>query len=199
MGKEIPGGNSGHGKDPQVKKTPRWSGGALLLLALISGCGYTTHAYVAQTGRKTIYVQAFVNKVNTTSEYSEGSRFKTYFPLLENKITNAVIDRYIFDGNLKIAKEQDADLILKGELVNYRRDSLRDTSSNEPEEYRITLFVNLTMIDAKTHKVLWEKTEFAGDTSYFTTGKFVKSESQAVDDASRDLARRIVELTVEAW
>lgn len=165
----------------------------------LAGCGYTTHAYVKETGYKTIYVEAFENKVDTTSEFSEGRRFKTYFPLLENKITNAVVNRYIFDGNLKSAKKEDADLVLKGELVNYRRESLRISTSDSPEEYRITLFVNIVLTDNKTNKILWEKKEFAGDASYFTSGQFVKSESQAVEEAANDLARRIVELTVEAW
>lgn len=170
-----------------------------VLYIFMGGCGYTTHAYVATTGYRTIYVAPFLNKVNTTSEFSEGSHFKAYFPLLENTITNAVVDRYSRDGNLKIVKEEDADLVLKGELANYRRDDMRTGTSDNPEEYRITLFVNLKLVDNKTKKVVWEKFEFAGDASYFTTGNFVKSESQALQDATSDLARRIVELTVEAW
>jgi len=171
----------------------------LCLLFCFHGCGYTTHAYLNQTGYKTIYISPFANKVDTTSEFSEGRRFKTYFPLLENTVTNAVVDRYTFDGNLRIAREDDADLVLKGTLVNYRRDSLRDSSSDTPEEYRVTIFVNITLTDNKTKKVLWEKNDFAGDSSYFTTGQFTKSESQAIQDATKDLARRIVETTVEAW
>ncbi|MBI5873128.1 MAG: LptE family protein [Candidatus Omnitrophica bacterium] len=173
--------------------------GLAVVLAFLAGCGYTTHAFVSKTGYKTIYIGPFVNKVDTTSEFSEGRKFKTYFPLLENKITNAVVDRFIFDGNLKIAKEGDADLILKGELVNYSRQTLRNSTADTPEEYRVTIFVNISLVDAKTGKTKWEYKDFAGDASYFTTGQFVKSEEQAVADATRDLARRIVETTVEAW
>jgi hypothetical protein len=173
---------------------------SLLFVFLAHGCGYTTHAYVAQTGYKTIYVKPFLNKVNTTSEYSEGSRFQTYFPLLENTITNAVVNRFIFDGNLKVVKEMDSDLVLKGELTSYSRDTLRNVPGTDtPEEYRVTIFVNLTLSNNKTKNVVWEKDGFAGDTTYFTTGNLVKSEPQALQDATDDLARRIVEATVEAW
>ena len=141
----------------------------------------------------------FSNKVDTTSEFSEGRRFKTYYPLLENKITNAAVDKYLMDGNLRIAKEEDADLVLKGELINYRRETLRNSSADIPEEYRITLFVHLVLVDNRTKKNLWERQDFAGEVSYFTTGNFAKSESQALDEACQDLARRIVETTVEAW
>ncbi len=165
----------------------------------LAGCGYTTRAFVAQTGYRTIAIEAFANKVDTTSETSEGRRFQTYYPLLENRVTNAVVDRFIIDGNLKTAKEEEADLVLTGQLVNYSRDNLRSATDDTPEEYRITIFVNLKLQDKKTGKVLWEKNNFAGDASYFTTGQFVKSEAQALDDAVADLAKRIVETTVEVW
>jgi hypothetical protein len=167
--------------------------------ALLAGCGYTTRAFVANTGYKTVYVASFLNKVDTTSESSEGRRFITYYPLLENRITNAVIERFISDGNLKTAKEQEADVVLKGELISYRRDTLRNATDETPEEIRLTIFVNLVFEDKKTGKIIWEKKDFAGDTSYYTTGQFVKSESQAVEGATQDLARRIVESIVEAW
>ncbi len=170
-----------------------------VLVFLLNGCGYTTRGYVAQTGYKTIYIKPFVNKVDTTSEYSSGSRFRTYFPLLENKITNAVVDEFMFTSNLRISDENKADLILKGELVNYRKESMRTSDTDNPEEYRITIFVNLTMTDAKKKEVLWEKNDFSGEASYYTTGQFVKSESEAVQEAAGDLAQRIVEVTVEAW
>lgn len=166
---------------------------------LFCGCGYTTHAFVSKSGYRYIYIEPFVNKVDTTSEFSEGSRFKTYFPLLENVVTNAVVDRYNFDGGLKVAKEQEADLILRGTLVKYFRESINEATDDTPEEYRITIFVNISLYDKKKNTVLWEKNEFAGDTTYYTTGTYAKSESQAIQDATKDLARRIVELTVEAW
>jgi hypothetical protein len=100
---------------------------------------------------------------------------------------------------LKVVPEADADIVLKGEVVNYRRESLRNATDDTPQEYRLTIFVNLILTSSKTGEVIWEKKEFAGDTSYYTTGQYVKSESQAVQDAVDDLARRIVNTTVEAW
>jgi len=169
------------------------------VLCLTAGCGYTTRAFVSATGYRTIHVRPFANKVDTTSEESVGSRFKTYFPLLENKVTNAVVDRFIYDGELRVVPEDEADIVLSGDLVHYRRESLRDADDDTPQEYRISLFVDITLTDAKTDRVLWHKTNFAGDTSYYTTGSYVKSESQALEDAVADLARRIVETTVEIW
>jgi hypothetical protein len=172
---------------------------SFVAVCCLAGCGYTTRAFVAQTGYRSISVAAFANKVDTTSEMSEGRRFQSTYPLLENRVTNAVIDRFIFDGSLKVVSEADADIVLKGEVVNYRRESLRNATDDTPQEYRLTIFVNLILASSKTGQVIWEKQGFAGDTSYYTTGQYVKSESQAVQDAVDDLARRIVNTTVEAW
>jgi hypothetical protein len=171
----------------------------LWAIVALAGCGYTTRAFVAKTGYQTVYVTPFVNKVDTTSELSEGRRFRAYYPLLENRLTNAVVERFISDGNLRSTKEPEADVVLRGELVSYSRDTLRSATDETPEEVRLTIFVNIVFEDRKTGKIIFEKRDFAGDTSYYTTGQYVKSESQAVEDAVRDLARRIVESIVEAW
>ena len=199
MGFEIHAADSGPRKGPKVRQRILFLLVGMIGVLVAGGCGYTTQAYVKETGYQTIYIEPFVNKINTTSEFSEGSRFQTYFPLLEQKITNAVVDQYILDGTLKVSGESYADVALKGEVINYRRESLRDSSEDVPQEYRVTVFVNITLMDRKTQKVLWEKKDFAGDATYFTTGQFVKSDAQGVDEASKDLARRIVEATVEAW
>ncbi len=173
--------------------------GLCFWVAAAPGCGYTTRAHIAADGFRTIYVAPFSNKIDMTSETNEGSRFKTYFPLMENTIKNAVVDRYIFDGTLKVVKEDAADVILKGSVVHYRRDILRSSSGDDPEEYRVTVFVDLTLTDAKTGALIWEKKNFGGDSTYYTTGQYVKTESEAIQDAMTDLARRIVEATVETW
>lgn len=171
----------------------------LVFSCLLSGCGYSTRAYISKTGFRYIYIEPFVNKVDITSEFSEGSRFKTYYPLLENVVTNAVVDRFNFDGALKVAKEREADVVLRGELIKYGRESIHEATDDTPEEYRITIFVKISLYDKKNNKVLWERPDFAGDTTYYTTGAYVTSESQAIKAATEDLARRIVELTVEVW
>lgn len=169
-----------------------------LLAAPIAGCGYTTHSAVNLSYR-TIYVEPFINKIDYSSEFSEQRNIQTYFPLMETKITTAVVDRFLFDGNCKVVKEENADVVLKGELLDYIRDVLRYDDNNNPLEYRISIVVKLTLWDNKENKLLWEESRFVGDTTYFASGSLAKSESTAVSDAITDLARRLVERTVEQW
>ncbi len=171
------------------------------LLVTITGCGYTTRSMISDKF-KTIYIVPFVNKIDITKETDAGYKYKIYRPMLETDITKAVTNKYLFDGNLRPAKSGSADLILKGELVEFRRDPLRYTDNNEVEEYRINIIVNLSLWDTKENKLVWEENGFTGDFTYFTsftTSGTPKSEDVAVNDAINDLARRIVERTVEQW
>jgi hypothetical protein len=147
----------------------------------------------------TIYVTPFVNKVDITTEADAGSKYRLYRPMIESDITRYVNNRYLFDGNLRPAKEELADLVLKGDVVEFRKDPLRYLENDVVSEYRINLLVNISLWDKKENTLLWQEINFTGDTTYFTQGPQSKSEDTAVNDALKDLARRVVERTVEEW
>ena len=168
------------------------------MLYALPGCGYTTRSMISSQ-YKTIYVIPFLNKIDITSEANTGRDYRLYRPVLETDITRAVIDRFMFDGNLRPAKKENTDLILKGDLIDYRRDVLRYETDDTPEEYRISLAVDISLWDGKENKLVWEEKGFTGETTYFLTGANAKSENTAITDATADLARRIVERTVENW
>ncbi len=163
------------------------------------GCGYTTRSMIS--GKfKTIYVAPFVNNIDITRETDTAFKYKINKPLLETDITRSVTNRFLWDGNLKPANKESADLVLKGELNEFRRDVLRYTqNTDEVEEYRLNLIVNISLWDNKENKLVWEEKNFTGDTTYFTVGPSKKSDDAAVKDAVEDLARRIVERAVEQW
>lgn len=170
----------------------------VLFLALLSGCGYTTRSLLP-SNFKSIYIDNFVNEIKIAAEQTDERMYRGYRPGLERDITKAVIDRFLFDGNLNISNDRDADLVLRGALMDYKRDALRYDANNNVEEYRILLIVNIELKDVRADKLVWEEKGFAGETTYRTTGTLAKSESTAVSDAAKDLARRIVERTVEGW
>lgn len=159
-------------------------GWGFLFLLCLTGCGYSFRS-TAPHGLQTLYVETFRNQ--------------TFEPGLESELTNETIDRFLFDGTLQIAPQEKADAVLTGTLTTYLREPLGFTSAEEVEEYRLTLFVDLTLWDARRKKVLWEEKRFVGDTTFFTTGSAAKSEEKARKDALKELARRIVDRTVEEW
>lgn len=168
------------------------------LLVALSGCGYSATRLLPSNYR-TVYVEPFQNRIRITDEVSEHLGFQTSLPGLEEKVTRAVIDRFLFDGNLRVTtKPEDADLILTGELTDFYRQALRRSDDNTTEEYRLNLVASLTLRDRSDHLV-WEEPGFIGDAAYFVTGGSAISESAGVTALTNDFARRVVERVIENW
>lgn len=202
MGAKGPGEITVDGEEKMMKRAFLLVAGYCLLTA-IAGCGYTTRSMISNKYR-TIYITPFVNKIDITKEADVGRKYKIYRPRLETDITTAVTNKYLFDGNLKPTKKENADLVLKGEVVEYRKDPLRYSESDEVTEYRMNLAVNISLWDNKENRMLWEANGFTGYvdfyTSFYTLANVTKlSDDQAINSALDDLARRIVERTVNEW
>ena len=165
---------------------------------LTSGCGYTTRPGLASY-LKTIYVEPFTNAIDITQLSPGRNELPFYRPGMEVDITNAVVRRFQFTGLLRPAGPDRADARLEGDLIAFRRDALRYDASQQVEEWRLNVVVNLRFIDQRTQSVTWEEENFTGDTTYFALGANAESEAKALDRALNDLARRIVERTVENW
>ncbi|MCX5681930.1 MAG: LPS assembly lipoprotein LptE [Candidatus Omnitrophica bacterium] len=138
----------------------------------------------------------FKNNVDYGTERGDKN---LYIPMMEVKITMETINRFMRDGVFKIAKQENADVILNGELLNYQRDPLRYDDNQNVQEYRIRIIVSLTLTKPAANETMWSEGSFVGDTTYFVTGPNSKSESTAIDDAIKDIAQRILERTVEDW
>lgn len=178
-----------------IRRTKSNLGCFIIFVGLvIAGCGYTTRSLLPPQ-YQTLYIAPFKNKIDYTNE----GRRNIYLPLLEVKVQKAVSSRFQFDGNLRLAKEDMADLKLTGELVRYDRDVLRYTDNEDVQEYRVRITVNLVLTDTSTGEVVWTENGFSGEGTYFVTGPSAGSESSAVNAAQLDLARRVVERTIENW
>ena len=172
----------------------------LLSVSTMAGCGYTTGSLLP-THLKTIYVEPFRNKIELTEELSpEQYRFRTYTPHLETDITKEVIDKFINDGHLKVARKEEADIILSGELIDYLRQPVRYGADNETvEEYRISVVCSVEVKDVNKDLLLWQDSRIIGDSTYNLSGTYSRTESSTISSAVSDLARRIVNRTIEGW
>jgi len=166
----------------------------VLAVMVVGGCGYTTRSALP-SHFSTIHIEAFKNSIN----YTEESGRTIYFPLLEVKARDAVIDRFLVDGNLRTAEADAADLILRAELTKYSREALRYTDNEDVQEYRVRVTTSLELWDPRKREVVWSEPSFAGEATYFVSGTLATSEESAVANALVDLARRIVERTIENW
>lgn len=171
---------------------------SVFLAAAFCGCGYTTGSLLP-SGLKTIYVDNFKNMIDVGKETTENSKYALYRPGIENDVTSSIVDRFAFDGNLKIATREKADLMLEGKLTDYRKEALRYDNADNVEEYRVKITVEMELIKISDGKVLWTEKAFTGESTYNTTGSFATTEEVARGKALEDLARRVVERTIEGW
>jgi len=171
---------------------------AVAACGLAAGCGYTARPGLA-SHLKTVYVKPFSNQIDVTQLSTGYERFPIYRHQMEIDLTNAVTNRFQFTGLLRPSTAERADARLEGDLVGFRKDPLRYDASQQVEEWRLNIIVDLRFIDQTTNLLVWEEAGFIGDTTYFAVGSNAESESSALDRAITDLARRIVERTVEHW
>jgi len=164
---------------------------------LLSGCGYTAKT-ILPNDIKTVHVEIFKNGINIAKEVSSRDKYEVYRPNLEVDLRDAIINRIFLDGHLKVADKDSSDSILEGEITQYRKDPLR-YQNEVVEEYRISLICNIRLVDSGDSKVLLEEKDVIGDTTYFVTGLLLKTETEALNNAMSDLARRIVNRIVENW
>jgi hypothetical protein len=171
---------------------------ALLLTLFAAGCGYTTRSLLPPE-LNSIHVSNFVNKIDPAAEVSDRRMSYTYFPGLENQITRSVIDGFIFDRHLDVKSEARATMILKGELIDYKQEPLSYDRSDNVEEMRTQITVNLELYNSATGDLIWSERSFTGWASYDLSGPNATTEAEGVRRAVRDLGQRVVERVVEAW
>lgn len=164
----------------------------------LSGCGYSATRLLPPE-YQLIYVEPFKNRIPISEEMSERTGFIANLPRLEEDVTRGVIDRFLFDGNLRVTSNpQEADLLLHGEIYDFYRQAVRRFDDDAVEEYRLNLTASLSLVD-KDGKMILEEPHLVGDTTYFVTGASAKTESAAVNDLVVDFSRRVVEWVIEYW
>ena len=160
----------------------------LLLVSIwISGCGYTPSPILPQH-IKNITISHFANK---TIHYG-----------IEEKLTNAVTNEFLRDGRLDIAKEQQADAVLSGEISQYILEPVSYDEQDVIQQYKLWIMVNLVFTDSTTNTVLWEHKDMKGVVNYFVSssaGELVETEDEAQDRLVDDLSVDIVRRTIEGW
>ncbi|MCJ7646767.1 LPS assembly lipoprotein LptE [bacterium] len=164
---------------------------------LFFGCAYAP-VEILPKHIKTITVPTFINR---TAHYG-----------VESKLTDAVIEEFIRDGHLSIAKKKEADALLTGEVVTYVLEPLSYDATEVVEQYKLWVVVNLSFRDLTTGELLWEEKResidgnliggIEGNVRYYVTpraGRTVETEEEAQERLVIELADRIVQRTVYGW
>lgn len=159
--------------------------GAVALNA--ASCAYTTSTALLPPHLKTIAIPVFENG---TTEY-----------LIEQDITQAVIDRFVADNHLKVVGERGANSVLRGRVTEYRNAVYGFNAAQNASEYRVTIGLAVTMKDLVKNRELW-KDDLLKTHNYFVVdvpGDTAQTELDGRKEAIRKIAEEIVARTVEGW
>ncbi|MBI4395385.1 MAG: LptE family protein [Candidatus Omnitrophica bacterium] len=163
----------------------------LACLCFFLGCGYTQEIKLP-SGIKTIAVKTFKNEIPPEEQFA-------YRPGLEIELTNALIDRFILDGNLRVVDESEADAVLEGAIISYEQEGLRFDRLEDVEEYRLFLVVKFKLTDQRTKNVIMEQPNFSGRAEFFVNRNPTSNRRIAANSATFDLAKSLVDRIVEEW
>lgn len=160
-----------------------------LLASLLSGCaGY--HLGPAKP--------AYLREIHTIAVPT--FRNSTLVPRIEVLVTGTVIKQFQQDGTFRIANEDSADAILKGEIVAVSRSPARSVRGNvlSTTEFNLGLRVSYSLV-GRDGRVLKASGQAGGGTSFFVGTDVSTDERQALPLAAEQLAGQLVSQLTEGW
>jgi outer membrane lipopolysaccharide assembly protein LptE/RlpB len=158
-----------------------------LVAAAITGCGYSFRGNLPEH-IQTVAVPVFANK---TGE-----------PRIESLLTNGVVEAFSTNGRLRVVKREDADAVLEGEVIGYSVQSISYDSQANVRQYRLTVTLNLKLLDMKKSAVLFEEHSLSEKADFQVmnaVSQTISVEETAVRTAATEIGRAIVSLTVNRF
>ena len=126
---------------------------------------------------------------------------KTLLPRIAVLVTDTVIKQFQQDGTYRIASDETADAILKGDITRISRAPARSVRGNvlATNEFNLSMRVRYTLVQRGTGKTLANSGEVTGSTSFFVGPDITSDERQALPLAAEELAIRLVSQLSEGW
>jgi hypothetical protein len=123
----------------------------------------------------------------------------TLVPRIEVLVTGTVIKQFQQDGTFRIVSADQADAILKGEIVTVGRSPARSVRGNvlSTTEFNLSMVVKYSLV-GRDGKVL-SSGGASGGTSFFVGSDVSTDERQAMPLAAEELARHLVSQLSEGW
>ena len=112
----------------------------ILAVLAITGCGYTTKAFLASG---VVYVKPVENKIQIAQETNAYSEYQSFPLLLEKRLTNQIVTEFtVRSGYTVVGAEANAER-LESAITGYRKEALRYDDFDEITEQRLRLTVHI--------------------------------------------------------
>jgi hypothetical protein len=152
-----------------------------LCAVLLSGCGY---GFKQQTGKLPSEISSIAVPIlkNRTNEVG-----------LESIMTAAIIAEFNRRQKLEVQSVQTADTVLEGTISSIHYEALSYGGDERAQERRVTLSIDLKLIQRATGKSLWN----ASSLSYFNAYTVIQSDPAATEFNKRRALARVADNLAE--
>jgi len=125
---------------------------------------------------------------------------KTLLPRVEVLVTDSVIKQIQQDGTYKVAEKDNADAVLKAEIIEISRTPARSVRGNvlATTEFNLAMHVRYK-VQTRSGTLLMPDAEVVGTTSFFVGTDVTTDERQALPLAAEELATHLVTQLSEGW
>lgn len=125
---------------------------------------------------------------------------RTLEPRIEVLVTGTVIKQLQQDGTFRVASDETADAVLKGEIVRIYRLPSRSVRENvlATREFALTIRLRYTLT-GRDGKTLVPQAEVYGSTSFFVGSDVTTDQRQALPLATEQVATHLVSQLSEGW
>ncbi|MFH1278757.1 MAG: LptE family protein [Candidatus Eisenbacteria bacterium] len=121
---------------------------------------------------------------------------------IEETLTAEIIDVLQENRTLTLTQERNADSVLLGRIVDYKRTPYSYDTSENVQEYKVDILIAVEYEDRKKRKTLWKEDRMHQWATYFVVaapGHDVEEEEDAQLRAIQKFAQDIKTKTVEGW
>jgi hypothetical protein len=124
---------------------------------------------------------------------------KTLVPRIEVLVTDTVIKQFQQDGTFKIAGDDNADAVLKAEIIRVDRSPARSVRGNvlATAEFVLSIFLKYSLVGRDGKQLAASQTY--GSTTFFVGTDVTTDERQALPLATEQLATNLVNQLSEGW
>ena len=163
----------------------------ILTSVLISaGCGYRLAGKdnPMLAGINTIAVPYFKND--------------TFEAGIESVFTNVFANEFINSKRLQVVNVDQADVILRGTIKNFREQIISYNQDKKALEYRVFVSLDLRLEKRDTGEVLWKRKRLTDNEEYQVSSYITVTQADktvAVEKMAQDLAQRVYESIIQGF
>jgi hypothetical protein len=121
---------------------------------------------------------------------------------LSAALADSLTEAFIDDHTLKVVAENAADSVLEGTIREYRWVPFTVDASENVQEYKIEIVLEVRFVDVRKNKVIWEEARLAQwDTYRFIPigGQDRETEEIGIGRVLAKLTDDVLNRTVEGW